>query len=251
MKIGAVAGGGGSIGAVAVMPSTNGSTVADSVAASLRFEGAVLQVPKRCCYWSQHPLHQQSSVANRVLLCSSPDATPPLLRCLGQNLGVATPISCASPPLDCNAIGAGAAQEVQAAKQDRRRSTHLLQVSSCCAHGATARELTDWTRSVTFRISCGSKQAHGEKCTRILSSHHTSACAANSTACMQHHTAGLPYQEGVRNGVRHGDAGERDREHLGACHGVGTRPSAATLVQDIRFIGIQVGHDLRHALAWQ
>ena len=46
VKIGAVAGGGGSIGAVAVMPSTNGSTVADSVVASLRFEGAVLQMPK-------------------------------------------------------------------------------------------------------------------------------------------------------------------------------------------------------------
>ena len=43
--MGAVAGGGGSIGAVAVMPSTNGSTVADSVVASLRFDGAVLQMP--------------------------------------------------------------------------------------------------------------------------------------------------------------------------------------------------------------
>jgi predicted aconitase with swiveling domain len=43
VKMGAVAGGGGSTGAVAVMPSTNGSTVADSVVASLKFDGAVLQ----------------------------------------------------------------------------------------------------------------------------------------------------------------------------------------------------------------
>ena len=45
VKMGAVTGGGGSIGAVAVMPSTNGSTVADSVVASLRLDGAVLQMP--------------------------------------------------------------------------------------------------------------------------------------------------------------------------------------------------------------
>jgi hypothetical protein len=38
---------------------------------------------------------------------------------------------------------AGAAQQVQCAQQDMSRSTHLLQVSSCCAHGATARELTE------------------------------------------------------------------------------------------------------------
>ena len=56
-----------------------------------------------------------------------------------------------------------------------------------------------------------------------------------------------PHQEGVRNGVRHGDAGERDREHFGACHGIRARPGAAALVQDIRLIGIQVGHDLWHA----
>lgn len=43
VKMGAVAGGGGSTGVVAAMPSTNGSTVAESVSASLRFEGAVLR----------------------------------------------------------------------------------------------------------------------------------------------------------------------------------------------------------------
>jgi hypothetical protein len=52
VKTGASAGAGGTIGAVAVMPSTYGSTVADSVAASLRFDGAVLQMSgQRCCRW--------------------------------------------------------------------------------------------------------------------------------------------------------------------------------------------------------
>jgi hypothetical protein len=58
VKMGAVAGGGGSIGAVAVMPSTNGSTVADSVAASLRFDGAVLQMPgEMLVAFSSHSYH--------------------------------------------------------------------------------------------------------------------------------------------------------------------------------------------------
>lgn len=129
---------------------------------------------------------------------------------------------------------------------------HLLQDSSCWAQGDTAKELTDCTRSVTFRISC----RHGLR--------HSSSTVAGSTASKDSRRQRqsspplqfiLPpsqsHQEGVWHSVRHRHAGQRDLEYPGAGRDAGAGPPGAALVQHIRLVGVGIRHNLRPKFAVQ